>query len=84
MECKAKNLALHWLVSPRINRTILECKDSIGIFKYNPFDRINRTILECKDVASRAVSEQTDVLIEPYWNVKTGGTVEAISLAIAY
>ena len=45
---------------------------------------INRNIVECKDDLQAQLANCCCVLIETLWNVKTGGTVEAISLAIAY
>ena len=50
VECKAKNLALHWLVSPRINRNIVECKEHQRRNHYTTFSSINRNIVECKDL----------------------------------
>ena len=54
----------------RINRNIVECKDSIRVLKYNPFDCINRNIVECKEESREIHSLQKMVLIETLWNVK--------------
>ena len=43
---------------------------------------INRNIVECKYIIWRGVKRWQIVLIETLWNVNTGGTVGAISLAI--
>ena len=57
-------------MNQRINRNILECKDTLSAGNQERLQRINRNILECK-VGSKAIAfVGTSVLIETYWNVK--------------
>ncbi len=57
----------------RINRNILECK--VVYMLYHPARDwgINRNILECKGGKSSLCHVSHSVLIETYWNVKSGG-----------
>ncbi len=54
-----------------INRNIVECKESIGIFNMVGYQcSINRNIVECKELYFRYACNSTTVLIETLWNVK--------------
>ena len=57
-------------VPPRINRNIVECKDTNKIIHNVLAFRINRNIVECKDRANEESGDRRRVLIETLWNVK--------------
>ena len=57
-------------VPPRINRNIVECKDTNKILHNVLAFRINRNIVECKDRANEESGDRRRVLIETLWNVK--------------
>ena len=54
----------------RINRNILECKETPRHPPSQDHGGINRNILECKGVTDDTLFMQYPVLIETYWNVK--------------
>ena len=56
----------------RINRNILECKDALSTRNQKRVQRINRNILECKEHFIGSNASLNSVLIETYWNVKSG------------
>ena len=61
----------------------MECKVKEAVNNVVSDGSINRNIVECKEWFKCVNKFLHNVLIETLWNVKTGGTVEAISLAIA-
>ena len=65
---------LRFLLSARINRNILECKEYSPFYVYMRQIGINRNILECKVVKNWGAISEWFVLIETYWNVKADRT----------
>ena len=61
---------LRFLLSARINRNILECKEYSPFYVYMRQIGINRNILECKVLFFLRAGSRFEVLIETYWNVK--------------
>ena len=55
----------------RINRNIVECKDSRKHIPLHEPYRINRNIVECKVLSFQPDPSRSSVLIETLWNVKT-------------
>ena len=54
----------------RINRNIVECKDSCHHSRHDLRDGINRNIVECKVYLRSILPVTAIVLIETLWNVK--------------
>ena len=54
----------------RINRNIVECKDTFDAGFVEGWNRINRNIVECKGRWQDAAIQMELVLIETLWNVK--------------
>ena len=62
--------AILWMYYIRINRNIVECKDSTGSKENNLYPVLIETLWNVKQTQLQAQQARQIVLIETLWNVK--------------